>query len=379
MNDDIPIIIQTSFIYFEHLWMPSLFIFLFGFIVSFYALKNIYLSLSICLFKALLFFIYFNIIYDGKYNSTVDDYWYIYRGSILLEDFLKNSFADINFTDSTQTFHFFFVVIAALSEFLFGQFYSSLTAINVSISFLCGLLAYKIIYLNYSNLQVSKYFYIAMVLYPDMLSWSTVYAGKDTFVVLGHLLFIYSLSFIFKNNFNKGFSYFLLSFIYMVNLRFYVSIIFLIYLIKNKILIFAGSFALAILFVFTGYLSAFASLYNLGISSIENFNLESIFFIPLNILKFWLSPRPFFEDPNYQYLIFSSIFNWLAFPFIIIGIFKAIKSKDLFANFVVSYFLLFTLFYVFVDFLRGPRHRFQLVFALIFFLWFSIKSNKHKL
>jgi hypothetical protein len=171
----------------------------------------------------------------------------------------------------------------------------------------------------------------------------------------------------------KGSVIIITSMLYMINLRFYVilfyiAILTLIFRKKISILI------LVLLMFFVGLyfdlLNIFISLFNTGASYV-NINLV---YLPYDMFHFWLTPRPFYEDSIHGFLLYANIFNWFSFPFIIYGFFTALFSKNLFLKYIAYYYLLFTIFYGLVDYLNGPRHRIQLLFATILFLWIGLSN-----
>lgn len=376
MSDEIASNIESQEFSFGVLIVPTITVMVIGYIVSRYILKKRLPAFFISFFKALIFFVYFYFFYNGEYNSGVDDYYYIEKGRQLLSKFQNESFYELDLINIAESFHFFYIIVSAFAQYLFGEFYFSLVALNVIASYFCGVFSYRIIVNQYSNTHNAKIFYVSTLMYPDVLAWSSVFAGKDIFVLLGHLLFIYAFTFVLQKKKLKGAIKFVAAFVYMLNLRFYVALIFLPLLLRGKIYVFLIFIALIFISLFTNLPYIFSSLFSLGLSSIINFDILTILSMPANIFHFWLTPRPFFETREYEFLLVGNIFNWITFPLMFYGLISTLRSMDIFARFIAIYFLSFSLFYGIVDFLRGPRHRLQLTFALIFFLWIAVSKFK---
>jgi hypothetical protein len=362
---------------FSELWFATLIIFIFGYIITLKITCNYIAALFISTLKSLIFFIYFFIYFDGTQTSGFDDHYYLSKGVSLINQLKETPFNKINYFDAAEGLHFIYVCTSAIAQFILGEGYYSLVAINILISFLCGGLAYSIIYLKNSNKLQARLFSISLMFYPDLLAFSSVFAGKDILVLLAHLLIIYSYLKILTGNLKFGYAIGSIAFVGTIFLRFYVPVIFTVLIlfrmkrIKSILLI----IPMCLLLWFSGLLDNIVVLFNEGAENI-NRNLIEIIYLPYDILHFWLTPRPFFEDPIFEYTLPANIFNWLIFPVFIYGYYFAFKSKDRFVKFLCYYFMFFSIFYGLVDFLNGPRHRLQLIFAIIYFIWIGLGKLK---
>lgn len=378
MLEDVPFAFDSQTFSFASLWLPSITIFIFGYIVCTYILKDRLQAFVIAAVKALLFFSYFYFVYDGTYTSGSDDYYYLSKGALLVKQIREIPLASIELMHVAESFHFMYVVISAIAQYAFGEHYYSLAAINVMASILCGVISYAIIKNQYQDDKLAKIFCMAMLIYPDVLSWSSVFAGKDTFVLLGHLIFLYAFSNLIKGDVRRGGLFILIALLFMLNLRFYVVIIFLplVFLkIQKRFVIYLFSLGLIAAALFFDLFHTFAVLFKGGMSYVE-FDDYKFLRLPFDVVHFWLTPRPFHEDSIHGFLLFADIFNWIFFPLIFFGLLKCFRSKDQFAKFLAIYFLAFSVFYGLIDYLNGPRHRLQLTFALIFFLWVGANELK---
>jgi hypothetical protein len=334
------------------------------------------LAFILTLIKALVFFSYFYFFFNGTYTSGFDDYVYITKGALLIHELQDKPLGSIELIHVAGSFHFLYTAISAIAQYCFGEdHYFSLVAVNVIASFICGYFAYAIIKTLYHNENLSRVFFIFMVMFPSLLSWSSVFAGKDTFVLLGHLIFIYAYSNFINNHNTKGIFLIVLALLLTINLRFYVAPFFLIIIfikIKKQFSTCLFALALIILAVFSDLFAQYSGLIQGGIYYLKG----NILNVPYNMFRFWLTPRPFFEELNYSFLLLANIFNWICFPIFLLGILKCIFSKNRFVTFMLLYISVFTIFYGVVDFLNGPRQRLQLTFAIIYFLWIGISELK---
>lgn len=360
----------------ERVATPALFIFVFGWLVTKQTLKNTALTLGVCLLKMLIFATSYMMFFEGfPNNDRPDDIVYIRSGASLLHQLHTKPFADISLVATAQSFHFFYIMPAALAIQLFGLHYYSLVALNVAVSFLAAGFAYAIIRRRYENESLARWIFIIMVLHPDVVAWTSFFAGKDTWVLLGHTIFILGFVQVESGKRLSGLLWILLASALTLNLRFYLPVIMgaLIVLHAGKsVKIWFLAFVVGILALLPDTVRALQSLMRGGAAG------TSIDFVRLAVAipHFWLTPRPFFEDEIHGFLRFGAIVSWMVFPIMITGMYRSLLSKDRFARFILMYFLTFSLFYGITEFLNGPRQRLQLVFAQIFFIWVGLSYFK---
>ncbi len=355
--------------------LPTATIFVIGFVVSILVLRKFFASLIIASGKALLFYLYFHVYFDGTYTS-LDDIIYFATGLRLLQTVRLDGLFHLDIINIAESFHFTYTIASAIAIALFGEEYFALSAFNVLTTFACGYFACRIIQTLYANTRISRWFYALAVLQPDLVSWSTVFAGKDTLILLGHLLFLYSYALILRGRQGKGLLWLLLAIFLTLNLRFYIPIVMVLLITfqinRRAALYVVGTIALAATTIFSGSLYG---LWSLTITSLETINVTPIGLLT-GIPHFWLTPRPFFEDPIHGFLRVANVVTWLAFPFLFVGLLASFRSQDKFARFLFIYFLTFSMFYAVVEYLNGPRHRVQLVFALLYFTWVGLGRFK---
>jgi len=362
----------------ESLVLPSILIFISGYLILKHVTKNTSLILVVSALKSLFFFIYFAFVFNGQFTSGFDDYYYLQSGQNILKAFQDLSLFSTSFFDVVGGFHFSYPLLSSISQAVLGEYYYSLCATNVILTFFCGLLASRIIIIVSNSRQYASSIGFSLVLYPDLFLNSSIFAGKDTLVLLLHLSLLLIIANYFKTD---RFSFISAIFILLVLFvtRFYVCLIFILFLLviqKRYLYILFSSFLLYFVFFSLGVASNVQVLTLQGLSYVSPDSYNPVNII-LNTFKFILTPRPFFEDTIHKFLLPANIFNWIASPLLLLGFIKCLFSSNAFYRFLSYYFSAFCLVYSFIDFLNGPRHRIQLSFALVIFIYQGFKSLLH--
>jgi hypothetical protein len=362
---------------FSEVWLSAVTILIFGIYINRKIFKSITWVFIVALIKSLIFLIYFVIYFDGTYTSGFDDHYYLSKGVSLINELRDTPFNEINYFDAAEGLHFIYVCISAFAQYTLGEGYYALVAINIIISFFCGRVVFLIIYLQHGNKSVAKLFTTSFIFYPDLIAYSSVFAGKDVLVLLAHLLIIYSFLKVSLGDFRTGYMIGAITLLSTVFLRFYVPIIFLSLIIfrMNKLKLILISIPSIFFLWHLGIINNLIDLFKEGVENIVQNNTKFIY-LPYDVLHFWLTPRPFYEDPIVKFTFIANIFNWCIFPVFIYGFYLALRSDDKFVKFLCYYFLVFSIFYGLVDYLNGPRHRLQLIFAIIYFIWIGLGSVK---
>jgi len=357
------------------LLFPGIVLFISLFILGYLGSKSLAIAWSIATIKTSLFILYFGFLFDGTYTS-LDDEVYLTTGQQLYQLF-GGDISEIRI-DQMQAIvggtHIIYNIINAIAFLFFGEYYFSPVVINIIISAFAAVISVRIIkeqkILRETQLN---YFFILLCLHPELLSWSTVFNGKDTLVLFMNVLLLHSVSlFILQRKMAAFFTGFLAIFV-LLGLRFYVPFIFglsfLIYLIiykklnLKKVLNFGFILSLFLLFVVPWDFLSY---------SLEVYKQE--FINPLTgVVHFMLTPRPFFTDEIHGFLNFASLINWILFPIFLMGIYVGFKSRNKFIYFLLAYLLIFTLFYGGIFAFNGPRHRLQLLFAIATFQFIGLQ------
>jgi hypothetical protein len=354
---------------------PGIVLYISLFTLGYLGSKSVFIAWFIATIKTSIFILYFGCFFDGTYTS-VDDEHYLATGKEIYLLFTDRTM-DVSINDIRMIVggsHIIYNVINAISMVFFGNFYFSPVVINIIVSAFAGVICVKLIkqqqMLHGKSLN---YFFLFFVLHPEMLSWSTVFNGKDTLVLFMHIMLLYAISLFISQKKISALFFACISIIILVGLRFYVPFIlggvFLLYMlvtikISLKKLISLGFVASLFLFFVVPW----------GALS-YSFELFKFSFInPLSgALHFLLTPRPFFYDEIHGFLNLASIINWLLFPIFLMGIYIGLKSKHKFIFFLFLYLFTFVFFYGSFDFLNGPRHRLQLLLAISIFQFIGLK------
>ena len=188
------------------------------------------LALLIAFSKVFALILFFQFFFTGCV-TCVDDVYYLETAiSILDSDFFVDSFSSVylELVRLSEGIHIGYPIWGALSIWLFGEHYFAPIVSNIFTSVLCSLVARKIVLqtLNLDKKLVNFYF-IFFSLHPELISWSTVLNGKDTIVLLIHLLFILSFSYFRLAKLRKAI--FILSLVVLLSLgfRFYLPFFYL--------------------------------------------------------------------------------------------------------------------------------------------------------
>lgn len=357
-------------------------------LTRFFFSKNIFLIFLISALKTLVFYIYF-IYFMPDLNLKVDDLYFYEKINQYLYNFNISKLGWVSLYNSFESYHILYPLIGSLVIYIFGEFYTSLILFNIIITVICAFLAGSIV--KEQGYNWYKYFVIFFLFFPDLLAYSSATAGKDSFVILIHILFIKSYSWFILGNNKISLRYLIIATVMALFTRFYLLILFYILfflftsIIKRNFLI--VSFVFFLLALFFDAFSAIFSLSNTGIDAVVRFTddgslLGALITAPYGFIHFLLTPLPFNISIEHDYLLIPSIFNLITFPLLALGVLKIILNKRSaialnklkFERFILFYYLLFVVFYSFIDFLNGPRHRLQLVFAIIFFIILGLRT-----
>jgi len=357
------------------LLFPGITLFLSLFILGYLGSRSLIIAWLIATIKTSFFILYFGVFFDGTYTS-VDDEYYLITGQQLKQLFLGpiGEISIERIQGIAGSAHIVYNVINAIAFLFFGEFYFSPVIINVIVSALASVIGVTIIREQKIIPETeSKYFFIFFCLHPELVSWSTVFNGKDTLVLFMNVLLLYSVSLFTVRKRIAAFISGFLAILILLKLRFYVPLMFgfsfSVYLILRKklslqkVLVF-GLLASPFLY-FVAPWGSFDYVAKVYIDSFLN---------PLTgALHFMLTPRPFFTDEIHGFLHFASLVNWILFPVFLIGICVGIKSRNRFIDFLFIYLLVFVMFYACFYALNGPRHRLPLLLAISIFQFIGLR------
>jgi hypothetical protein len=353
------------------LW-PSLAIFLTVFLVCVVTFREPTAALAIGALKAGLFFSYFGWFFDGTF-TYLDDWTYLERGADLHDQGagllnLWHSFPVLLALGEGQ--HFVYYVFNAVALEWFGQGYFAPVALNVIITAFIAMIGTRLVAIEQLVSQRrAKLFFVFLLLHPDLTAWSTFVNGKDTLVLLLHVLLLYAFSLLLRGH--RGVSAVVLgAFVVTVLLflRFYVPLIFAVALILSFLsntrglsrwrLTLGAFFSLGGLFVvmdFSLFVHAFESIR-------EDFVNPAV-----GLVRFLLTPIPFNTEASFAFLDGPALLHWLLLPALLLGAREVFRMKTSFSRFLVFYALTFVTLYAVYGELQGPRHRVQLDFVIALF------------
>ena len=357
------------------LMFPGIVLYISLFTLGYLGSKSLFIAWFIATIKTSIFILYFGYFFDGTYTS-VDDEHYLSTGKKIYLLF-TDSTIDVSIHEIIAIVggaHIIYNVINTISMVFFGNFYFSPVVINIIVSAFAGVISVKIIkqqqILHGKSLN---YFFLFFVLHPELLSWSTVFNGKDTIILFVHIMLLHAVSLFILQKKISALFFACISIVIFVNLRFYVPLIFgavfLLYMLLTIKFGLKSLFSLGLIAsLFLLFVVPWGSLSYL----FEIFILD--FINPLSgTLHFLLTPRPFFHDKIHGFLNMASIIHWLLFPLFLMGLYIGLKSRHKFILFLFLYFFTFVILYGSFDFLNGPRHRFQLLLATSIFQFIGIK------
>lgn len=367
--------------YMNYSWFDLIYPFGVIFFSSFIALiiisKSLVISVSGASLKASLFFIYFALFFNGCVTCQ-DDLYYLDVASRLADDrisFLEMMIDSQIVQDMAESAHILYPIHNYISIQLFGNNYFSPIIINILLTIP---IAYAGMKLAVSALGISQYvgrmLFIVLLVHPEVLAWSTVFNGKEILLLLLNILLLSGVNRILSGNLLTGLlilvpSIFLVSFV-----RFYVPALIaaafiLFYIIKKsaykrpKYLFIVCAIVFAMVLEFDGALD-----YAIGL-------IIASFTNPVTgVIRFLLTPIPFLTDDVYAFLDWPALIHWALMPFMIYGVSLVYRAKRDFGIFLIYYVAVFVLFYGSFGELQGPRHRFQLEFAIAVFQCIGVLS-----
>lgn len=355
---------------------PALVIFVVVLLTCILLTKSYFGSFLTASIKAGVFFLFFSAFFSGSVTGA-DDAYYLNTAFKLAQANFK--FLDIfmhraKLMGIAESAHIFYPVYNYYAIKLFGNFYFSPVVVNILLTLPIAYLGMRIsrIGLDFSKRQATLFFYF-LLLHPDILSWSSVFNGKDTLVLLCHafLLFAFLKYYHGRKLYPIIISIFVI--FILLGLRYFVPILFALSFLLFSLFYNRKGFKLKYLIVSFAIFSFF------WIKQYQGFPhaielISSTFINPLyGLIHFMLTPIPFQLDAVYKFLFLSSLFHWFCFPFLLFGIFIIFKKQYPFGKFLLIYFFTFVLLYSVFEGLQGARQRYQLNMAIAIFQFVGIR------
>jgi hypothetical protein len=204
-------------------------------------------------------------------------------------------------------------------------------------------------------------FFFYFFLFPDALVWSSLVNGKDTLVLLLHVVALFGVSQIMRGRYFSGLLIGGVAAFVLFSLRFYVPLLFGVawfasfFLGMSRRRILRASLIGAV--ILGGCLAAIGPSMLMFAYGRLQANLSNPLY---GFVRFLLTPIPLHTDANYVFLDLPATFHWLMLPVAMLGFFCIARRRDRFSKFFVIYFLTFVSLYAIYAELQEPRHRVQL-------------------
>ena len=349
------------------LLLPGLVIFFATFWVAQRVTRSFAFSLPAALIKAGAFWLYFGLLFDGTY-TFLDDWSYLEGGRQLYAQ-------GVGITNLAQNWHllltvgsgnhFLYYLYNAYAFQLFGETYFAPVALNVLLTSLIAWFGTNLAGQEFGlGGPQRKYFFVFLLLHPDILVWSNIMNGKDIFVLLMHVLLLLSCSFLFRRRWVAALVLAVPVSLVLFFMRFYVPLLFVVALAASQLFVLHGKGRLR-LFVLSGVLGALVLSW-LGPNTIQyaRATLADQVGNPFyGFVRFLLTPIPFNTDEAYRFLDFPMLIHWLLLPFACWGVVMAYRLSTPFSRFFLLYMLIFVGLYAVFVAEQGPRARVQLDYA----------------
>jgi len=341
------------------------------------------LSWTIACAKAGLFAIYYGFVFDGRF-TFLDDWSYLGRGGALRDAGvgLTNLFDSLPLLIAAgEGNHFAYYLYNAIAFDWFGEGYYAPVALNVAASAIVAWVSTRLVVVEgLCPRQRAPLFFAFVALHPDILAWSTVMNGKDTLVLLLHVLLLTSVSMFLRG---RRFSALVLAGAVttaLLFLRFYVPLMFAAALVLTATLRLHGAARARVALAAALLLGGLAWQLGVGMLSFVMETLQANLVNPVTgFVHFLLTPVPFGTDDNYAFLNLPALLHWLLLPIALLGLRRVAAQRTDFCRYLVMYALTFAALYSVYGELQGPRHRLQLDFAWATFQFLGLVIAPHVL
>jgi len=357
---------------------PTIAIFIFSVVVFFAVTKSVVGSFIAGAVKAGVFFFVFAYFFSGQVTGA-DDLYYLETAKKYAELDVKASdmvFDRTKLMDVAESSHVLYPLFNYYSIRLFGEHYFAPVALNVMLATLVAVLGARLAAFEFRLTRTQKkMLFCLFFLHPEILGWSSVFNGKETVVLLCHILLLFGVSYALRKRWLMAAWVTIPTAALLSGVRYYApflfAVAFLIYSLANLksrrglLLLLAGVVAMAAMVM---------QLYG-GFGYGLEFILSTLSNPLFGVVHFLMTPRPFHLEPEYSFLLIPSIYHWCVFPFAVFGSWSVWKMRTPFSRFMIIYFLTFVAFYSTFEGLQGARHRLQLAFAFGIFEFFGIYNG----
>lgn len=364
----------------EVIILPAMLIAIFTFWVSIIVTRSPTISLFVALVKSAFFLVYYGLLFDGTY-TFLDDWTYLEKGGTLLAEGVNVSNLAENWELTLSIAggpHFVYYLFNAYALSWFGEYYFSPVALNILLSVIIAYIGTALADREFLISRGTKrLFFIFLLLHPDILAWSNIMNGKDTLVLLLHVILLNAASLFFKGKKTKALLVVVPTVTLLFFLRFYVPVFFALAFLASSLFGGRARITTRIKYLFFSLAGAAAVISFIGLERFSYYQTKFMgdFVSPIyGAVRLLLTPIPFNTEEAYAFLNLPSLFHWALFPVAILGALKVLRINTQFSFFLVIYFLAFVGFYGVFGELQGPRHRYQLLFAIAVFQFFGFRA-----
>ncbi|MEO7244925.1 MAG: hypothetical protein ABIX12_07240 [Rubrivivax sp.] len=332
---------------------------------------SVLIALALASAKTAPFLIYFGLVFDGTY-TYLDDWTYLERGAALdaagVTPFNLLQHLPLLLAAGEGN-HFLYYLVNAVAVGLFGDGYYAPVALNVVASVGVAWVATRLLVREglCPPRWTSALFAFAL-LHPDILAWSTVLNGKDTLVLLLHVLLLTALSWQLRGRRLAALALAGAATAALLFLRFYVPLLFALALALSAATQIHQRGRLRLLLLGAALMGGLAAYFGPAVGEQALDAVRSDLVNPLTgFVRFVLTPIPLNTDDNYAFLDVPATLHWLLLPAVILGVWRVWHHGTAFTRYLLAYTAVFAALYATYGELQGPRHRLQLDFAWLTF------------
>lgn len=354
----------------SEIWYPALVILVVGFVASLLATRWILASVVAAGIKSGLFLLNFSVFFTGQVTGF-DDLYYL----VIAERFRAAGVGVMDvvtrrqeLVDLSESAHILYPLHNYYSTMLFGPYYFAPVAVNILVTFAIGVIAMRLAASEFRlSTRQARAFYFCIVLYPELLAWSTTFNGKEVLVLLSHVCVLLGISRLFRGQLLRAVAILVPATFGLVLLRYYIPLFLVTAFVFHSLFERQKKHRLkTILLCLAGGLAVFVQLFG-GIEYGFRFFADTFSNPAFGLVHFLYTPIPFNTQAEYTFLNLPSVYHWLAFPLFVVGLRAVYRMKTRFSGYLIWYFCTIVAFYSLFEGLQGARHRFQLTFAFVVF------------
>ena len=177
-------------------------------VVSFKFTRNPAISILLAFVKAGIFIAYFGFVFNGTF-TFLDDWSYLEGGRELLLEGVGITTLAKNWQYARmigQGDHFVYYLYNSYALRIFGEGYFAPVAFNILLTIAIAYFGARLAVVEFGmSKQTSRWFYLFLLLHPDILAWSNIMNGKDMLALLLHVLLLTAVSIYLRGQFLQGF------------------------------------------------------------------------------------------------------------------------------------------------------------------------------